>query len=140
MNKNNKRKAAFANKIHKEIFLLVFAAALLPAIVVTVLLFYLIFNITAEQIVIPEAIAYNLIPAAKKVILILLFATPFSIFLILLFAYQLSHRIIGPFGRIIRELDECVEGKKRDHIVIRKNDKFLPLVDRINKLLDKLSR
>ncbi|MBU3911797.1 MAG: hypothetical protein KKD90_04345 [Candidatus Omnitrophica bacterium] len=137
MNKNNKRKRAFANKIHKEIFWLVFVAALLPAIIVMVLLYYLIFNITAEQMVIPEAIAYNLIPAAKKVIVILLFAAPLSIAAILLFAYKLSHRIIGPFDRIVTELGECAEGRKKGPIVIRKNDKFKPLVDKINKLLDK---
>ena len=49
MNKNNKRKRAFANKLHKEIFWLVFIAALVPAAIVIVLLYYLIFNITAEQ-------------------------------------------------------------------------------------------
>ncbi|MBU0759889.1 MAG: hypothetical protein KKC66_01975 [Candidatus Omnitrophica bacterium] len=138
MNKNNKRKRAFANKLHKEIFWLVFIAALVPAAIVMVLLYYLIFNITAEQMVIPEAIAYNLIPAAKKVIVILLFSAPICTAAILFFAYKISHRIIGPFDRIVRELRECTEGKKKDHIVIRKNDKFTPLVDKINKLLDKL--
>lgn len=138
MNKNNKRKRAFANKLHKEIFWFVFVAALVPAAIVMVLLYYLIFNITAEQMVIPEAIAYNLIPAAKKVIAILLFAAPICIGAILLLAYKLSHRIIGPFDRIVRELGECAEGRKKDHILIRKNDKFKPLVDKINKLLDKL--
>jgi len=138
MNKNNKRKRAFANKIHREIFWLVFLAALLPASIVMVLLYYLIFNITAEQMVIPEAIAYNLLPAAKRVIVILLFAAPLCIAAILIFAYNISHRIIGPFDRIVKELGECVEGKKKNHILVRKNDKFKPLVDKINKLLDRL--
>lgn len=138
MNKNNKRKRAFANNLHKEIFWLVFIAALVPAAIVTALLYYLIFNITAEQMVIPEAIAYNLIPAAKKVIAILLFSAPACIVAILFFAYKISHRIIGPFDRIVNELDKRAEGREKGPILIRKNDKFKPLVDKINKLLDRL--
>ncbi len=138
MNKKNKRRRFFANKMHKDIFTLVFFAALLPALIVMVCLYYLIFNITAEQIAIPEAIAYNLIPAAKRVILILLFLTPISILTILILTKKITHKIIGPFDRIVRELDECIKGKRRGHLIIRKGDKFKPLVDRINKLLDRL--
>ncbi|MFC1666566.1 hypothetical protein ACFL0P_01660 [Candidatus Omnitrophota bacterium] len=138
MNKQSRRKKVFANKMHREIFLLVFLASLLPALIVTVCLYYLIFNITAQQFGIPEAIAYNIIPAARKVILILWLVAPISILTILIFAYKISHRIIGPFDRIVRELDECIDGKKQGHVAIRKADKFRPLVDRINKLLDRL--
>jgi len=138
MNKKNKRRRFFANKMHKDIFTLVFFATLLPAAIVTICLYYLIFNITAEQIAIPEAIAYNLIPAAKRVILILLFVTPISILTILILTKKITHKIIGPFDRIVRELDECIKGKRQGHLIIRKGDKFRPLVDRINKLLDRL--
>lgn len=124
--------------MHKEIFLLVFLASFLPAMIVTVSLYYLIFNITAQQFAIPEAIAYNIIPAARKVIAILLLLAPISIFAILAFAYKISHRIIGPFDRIVRELGNCLEGKKQNHITIRNKDKFWPLVDKINKLLGRL--
>jgi len=94
----------------------------------------------ANQFVFPEAIAYNIIPAAKKVTIILLIAAPVSISIIIIFAFKVTHRIIGPFDRIVRELDEYIEGKKEGHIIIRKTDKFWPLVDRINKLLDKLKK
>ena len=56
---------------------------------------------------------------------------------VLILAYKITYRLIGPFDRIVRELDECVKGKKLDHIVIRKKDKFQPLVNNINKLIDK---
>ena len=138
MKKGNKRKKGFANKLHREIFLLVFLAAFLPAGIVAISLYYLIFGVTAEQFGIPEIIAYNIIPASRKVTAILLLATPVSIFTILILAYKISHKIIGPFDRIIKELNERIEGKRKGHIQIRKTDKFRPLVDRINKLLDKL--
>ena len=137
MNKKNRRTKTFANKMHKEIFLLVFLAAIAPSAIITFSLYYLIFGVTAEQFGIPEAVAYNIIPASRRVLAILLLATPFSISLLLIFAYKLAHKIIGPFDRIVRELDECVKGKRQGHMTIRKGDKFQPLVDRINKLLDK---
>lgn len=138
MKKENRRRRSFANRLHKEIFLLVFLAAFLPAGIVAISLYYLIFGVTSEQFGIPEVIAYNIIPASEKVGAILLLAGPLSIVIILIFAYILSHRIIGPFDRIVRELDECINGKRQERIVIRKGDKFQPLVDRINRLLDKI--
>ena len=135
--KNNKRYRTFANKLHREIFLTVLAAALLPCFIVTIALYYLILNVMSGQLGIPEAIAYNIIPAARKVSLYLILAAPASVFVILILAYKITYRLIGPFDRIVRELDECVKGKKLDHIVIRKKDKFQPLVNNINKLIDK---
>ena len=137
MNKTNKRKRTFANKLHREIFMVIFLAAFLPAGVVAVTLYYLIFGITAEQMGIPEAIAYNIIPASRRVTTILALAAPGTILVILLLAHKITHRIVGPFDRIVRELGECAKGKKKDSIVVRKGDKFKPLVDNINKLLNK---
>lgn len=138
-NENKRKKVIFANRLHKEVLLLVFLAAIIPAIVVSLCLYYLIFNITASEIGIPEFIAYNVIPAAQKVTFILLVSAPTIILLILIFAYKVSHRIVGPFDRIIRELDETIEGKRKGPIVLRKGDKFLPLVERINKILAKIN-
>ncbi len=135
--KNNKRKNFFANKMHREIFFVVFLASILPATIVTVLLYYTIFGIVANQLGIPEAIAYNIIPAAKKVTTILAISVPACILIILISAFKISHKIVGPFDRITRELDENLKGKRKGHIILRKKDKFRPLVDRINKLLDK---
>jgi len=137
MNKNNRRKIFFANKIHLEIFLLVFLASILPATIVAIALYYLIFGVMANQFAIPEIIAYNILPAAEKVVILLLIATPVSILIILFLTYKITHKIIGPFDRIIRELDECVNGKRQGPIIIREGDKFQILVEKINNLLNK---
>lgn len=118
--------------------MLVFSAGILPATLIAFALYYLIFGITAGQIGIPEIIAYNIIPASRKVFFILLYTAPLSILTILFFAYDIAHKIIGPYNRIIEELDERIKGKKEGPIKIRRKDKFWPLVDRINKLLGKL--
>lgn len=138
--KNNKRYRTFANTLHREIYLTILAATLLPCFIVTIALYYLIFNVIATQMAIPEAIVYHLLPAAKKISLILLLVAPAAVFVILLVAYNITHRILGPYDRIVRELDECAAGKKQGHIIIRKKDKFKPLVDGINKLIDKCKR
>lgn len=133
----NKRKRFFANQLHRQVFVLIFLAAFLPALLITICLYFLIFNITSLEIGIPEFIAYNIIPAAQRVTVILLITAPLTIILILIAAYKISHRIVGPFDRIIRELDEHLAGARKGHVILRKFDKFWPLVERINKLLDR---
>jgi len=91
----------------------------------------------AMQLGFPEVIAYHIIPAAKKVTIILFLSAPLAILMILLIAYKITHKVIGPFDRIIYELDERIGGRKKGYISLRKNDRFQPLIDRINKLLDK---
>ena len=133
----NRGKVFFANQMHRNLFFLVFFASLVPTIVTAIFLFYLIFNITADQVGIPESIAYNIIPAAQRVIGALSVATPLIIFGILIFTYKTTHKIVGPFDRILRELDECIAGTREGPIMLRKNDKFWPLVAKINILLSK---
>lgn len=133
----NRRKKIFANKLHKQISWLLFWTALIPTVIVTFYLYYLIFGIMATQFVIPEIIAYHLIPAAKKITIILLATAPIAIAIILFFAYKITHTLLGPFDRILEELDELSEGKKKGPIVVRKTDKFWPLAEKINRLISK---
>ena len=134
----NRRNKLFANNLHKQIFLLIALAALIPLVIATVCLYYLIFGITAMKIGIPEAIAYNILPAARQVTIILFTAAPVAILIVLVIAHKVTHSIVGPFDRIVRELDEHLQGEGKGPIIIRKADKFSPLVDRINQLLAKL--
>ncbi|MDP8234168.1 MAG: hypothetical protein P9M06_05150 [Candidatus Saelkia tenebricola] len=134
----NRRKKLFANNLHKQIFLLIALSALLPMIIAAICMYYLIFGITAMEVGIPETIAYNILPAARRVTVILSIAAPIVIFAILVIAHKMTHSIVGPFDRIVRELNDHLEGKGRGPIILRKNDKFSPLVDNVNKLLDKI--
>lgn len=127
----------FANTMHREIFFIVFLAALVPTLMTAIALFHLIFYITAEQVGIPEAIAYNIVPAAQHVTSILFVMMPIIVLVILTFAYQITHKIVGPFDRIVRELGERVREKSQEPIKLRKDDKFWPLVEKINRLLEK---
>ncbi|MDP8253591.1 MAG: hypothetical protein P9X27_04230 [Candidatus Kaelpia aquatica] len=137
MNKN-KRKQFFANKFHKQIFFIIGLAALLPTIIVSIALYYLIFGIIAQEIAIPETIAYHIMPAAKRAAFIIFAVAPLIMLTILTIAHRITHSILGPYSRIIRELDENLEGENRHQIKLRKHDKFSPLVERINRLLEKI--
>lgn len=138
MSQKNRRKKLFANKLHRNIFLIVSLASLLPVIIVSICLYFLIFNVTAQEVGIPEAVAYIIIPAAKKVTIILLTAAPLTILAILILAYNMAHRIVGPFDRVAKELDQVIEGKLKGHLTVRRTDKIWPLVQRINRLLDNI--
>lgn len=137
MGLNRRKKQFVINQLQKKILVMVFIATSLPAFIVGVCLYYLIFNLTAEQIAIPEAIAYNLLPVAHRVNIIILTVLPITVILIIVWAYIISHRIAGPLNRLYRELDELIAGKKQGHIHLRKKDELSELVGRINKLLDK---
>jgi len=138
--KNRRMRQFFANKMHRQMFMLVFLATLVPTMITAIALFYLMFNVTADQLIFPEMIATNLFPAAQRVIIIISIATPIAVIFILIFAHHVTHRTVGPFDRILRELDQILEGTKQDKIVLRSKDKFSPLVDKINQLVEKTKR
>ena len=128
----------FANQLHVELCMIIFFAAVIPTLLATMTIFYLIFNITAEQIGIPEGIAATIYPAAYKVTEILIYAIPFSIIAMLILAHRITHRIVGPFDRIVREVDATANGTRRGPIAVRKGDRFAPLVEKINRLIEKI--
>lgn len=124
----------------RKLLIFIFTSAMIPAVMVTICLYYLIFNLLAQQMVIPEAIAYNLIPVAKKVTIIIFIALPVTLFIIWVMAVEMSHRIAGPLFRLDRELDKRISGEDRGIIVVRRKDELQPLVDKINQLLDKINK
>lgn len=132
----NKRKTKLLNvPFQKKVLFLIFLSAVIPTAIVAVCLYYLIFNMLAWQIGIPEAIAYNLMPVVRKVNFILLVSLPISLLVIWLIALELSHRIAGPLYRLERELEEVLSGKKHEPIKVRSKDELKSLVDKINKFL-----
>ncbi len=61
------------------------------------------------------------------------------LFFVLYWAYRVSSQLVGAFDRILRELDEYLDGKGKKHIHSRKNDKLADeLLKRINALIDRI--
>jgi methyl-accepting chemotaxis protein len=132
----NMRRAKFINTpVQNKTLILVFMAAVLPMAITAICLYYLIFNMLAWQLGIPEIIAYNLLPVARKVNLILLVSLPIILFIIWFAALELSNRIAGPIYRLEKDLDDRISGKKSGPIQLREKDELKTLADKINKLI-----
>ncbi|MFH0764127.1 MAG: hypothetical protein V1927_03910 [Candidatus Omnitrophota bacterium] len=118
---------------------LLMVSMIVPLIFVTACLYYLIFKIMAEQIGIPEYIAYNLFPVIHKINLILLIGVPPIFLILILWGIVLSHRFAGPLERVEKELHRISDhGEHHRRLNIRRGDDIMPIAEVINKLLDKL--
>lgn len=136
--KSNKRKGKYlGTHFQNKLLFLVFASAIVPTVVVSLCMYYLIFNMMAWQLVIPESIAYYLVPVLRKVNLIIIIAIPVILAIIWTLALILSHRIAGPIYRMEKELDERIDGSKQGPIRLRKKDELKLLADKINKIICK---
>lgn len=132
---NKRRKRYLGTVFQRKLLFLVFAAASIPTLIIGVCLYYLIFHMLAGQIMVPEAIAFNLIPVFHKVNVVIAVSIPILLLIFWVSALELSHRVAGPLYRMEKELDEVIAGNKREPIKLRKNDEFQTLVSKINKLI-----
>jgi len=137
METNKRARRFIGTPLQNKTLVLIFIAALVPAAIVAACLYYLIFNMLAQQLGIPEAIAYHLLPVARKINLIILISLPVTLFIIWIMALELSHNIAGPIERLEKELDERIDKKKKGPIKLRKKDELKTIVEKINMLISK---
>lgn len=116
---------------------LILAAIILPVLLISGCLYYLIFTLMAEQLAIPESIAYNLMPVFHKINAILAVGIPVIIAGLLILGIRISHKIAGPIYRMEKDLDEIAKGNLSLRIRLRRGDEFVDLAEKINKVLDK---
>ncbi len=137
-----RRKKIFANKhVQLKYLLLLIVSMVVPLLFAIGCLYYLIFTLVAEQLGIPESIAYNLFPVVKKINAILTIGLPPLFLLLIWWGTVLSHRFAGPLQRIEKELHKITHSGDYSHrIRLRKNDDVKPIADAINKLLDSVHR
>ncbi len=137
-----RRKKIFANKhVQLKYLLLLIISMVVPLLFAIGCLYYLIFTLVAEQLGIPESIAYNLFPVVKKINAILTIGLPPLFLLLIWWGTILSHRFAGPLQRIEKELHKITHSGDYSHrIRLRKNDDVKPIADAINKLLDSVHR
>jgi hypothetical protein len=55
---------------------------------------------------------------------------------LLYWVFRCTNQLVGPIERMIRELDQRIEGRRTGPIVMRPGDQLIPLVDKINVLLE----
>lgn len=132
-----RRRPVIANRFQRKILNLVFFSTVVPMSIGVICLYYLIFNVVAGEMGIPEAIGYTLIPAAQKAAGIAIIGFLFSVCILWMWALKVSHRLAGPLERLCQELDDRICGKKKGYIYFRKGDYLAILAGRINALLGK---
>ena len=137
VNTNMKRKTILTGEpVQLRYLALVVLSMVVPLVIFGGALYFLIFNIMAEQIGIPEHIAVNVLPAIQKINMIILVGFPPLVLLLFFWGLILSHRFAGPLRRIEKELDEIAEsGDFKKRIKVRQHDDIRKVANSINKLL-----
>lgn len=136
-NQKNRRRNFFCNSLHRQTFLYFFLVAVIPAIIITLINYALILEIIGIKMDHP-AVTPQIIASIADNSVTALIASSFGItFIMILFAHRLTLSIFGPIERITRELGEILKGSKKEHIKLRGGDKLAPLVNVINKLIDR---
>lgn len=127
-------------RLERHYLRLIVMSLVLPTLIIGSCLYYVIFNIMAEQLGIPEVVAYQLLPVVRKVNLILMISLPVVFFLLLYIGLILTRNLVGPIERLEGELEEIISGDLSKRLRLRKKDRLKPLVDSINVLLDKIEK
>jgi len=125
----------FVNKAFQLRFI---SFVIVPLIVVMVALYSIIYYSVFNEILIPEAIATTLLPAMKKVNIIIAVGMPIFLLILLRTILIYSNRIIGPLARLEKQLDKAISGDYSARIKARNKDELKSLIDKINMLLEKI--
>ena len=128
------------NPLQLKYLVLILVSIMLPLLIVGGCLYYLIFQLMAEQLAIPESIACNLIPVVEKINFLLIIGIPPIIGLLFIWGVILTHRLIGPLTRLQGDLKKISDGDYSIRLRIRKDDDLRFLVNVINKIIDKLEK
>ena len=128
------------NRLERRYLRLIALSLILPILITGGCLYYVIFNLMAAQLGIPEVVAYHLLPVIKKVNLVLAISLPVLFLILFSIGLILTRRLVGPVERLEKELDEIIIKDPSKRLKLRRDDTLKPLVDDINTLLDKASK
>jgi len=125
--------------LQMKIVLLVTLSMIIPLVLLGGCLYYLIFNIMAEQLGIPEVIAFHLFPVIHKINLLLLIGIPPIFFLLIIWGVFLSHQFVGPLDRLEAEIDSMARNKDYSkRLTVRKDDDVKGVIHAVNRLLNRI--
>jgi len=128
------------NPLQLKYLTLIMISIIIPLVLVGGCLYYLIFQIMAEQLALPEVIAQNLIPVLHKINLFLLIGLPPIVILLFIWGATLTHRMIGPLERLENDLLKISKGDYFVRLKLRKNDDLKPIAEVLNNIIAKLKK
>ncbi len=116
-------------KFQNQLIWMVFTAMAIPTIVFGGSMYLLISKFSSPGATLsPHEVVMDVIPYVAVLF-------PVMVALLLGWAFYGTNKLVGPLDRIIRELDERIKGSKSGPIVLRPGDRLIPLVDKINLIL-----
>jgi methyl-accepting chemotaxis protein len=110
---------------------------IIPLVALLSAMYYLIYYCVLNQMLIPEAVAVTLLPAMRKVNIMIALVGPVLFLLISMKLLIYSNRIIGPIPRAEKELDRFIAGDHSVRISTRRKDELKSFVEKVNKVLEK---
>lgn len=112
-----------------------------PVFFVGSFFYALIFKILSDQPETPGFVAASMDPIIKKTNTVIMLGVVPLLLLLLIWGVIFSHRLVGPLKRLQRNLDEMASsGNFNKRLGVRKYDYIKPLVESINRVLDKLAK
>jgi len=111
-----------------------------PLVILLAALYYIMYYSVFNELLIPEAIVATLLPAMKKVNIVIVIAAPILLFLIIKAALVYSNRTIGPIPRIEKELDKAIAGDYSVRLKTRDKDDLNGFIGKVNMLLERVEK
>jgi hypothetical protein len=117
-------------KLQNQLIWMICAAIAVPTIVLGGSMYWMVTKISTPNAGTspPEVIA-----GVTRYIAVLF---PVLIAVLLYWVFSGTNKLVGPIERMIRELEQRIQGHRSGPIVLRPGDKLIPLVDKINVLLE----
>jgi len=99
-------------------------------------MYYAVLN----QILIPEGVTAMLLPAMRKINIIVAISVPIILVIIVRIALIYSNRIVGPLSRIEKEIDKILAGNYSLRLNVRDKDELNSFINKVNMLLEKVEK
>ena len=113
---------------------------IIPTVVVGTCLYYVIFTILADQILLPDVIARDLLPVIHRINVILGVSLPVVFLIMSTWAVMLSYRFLAPLERLEEDIKKIDEGDYSVRLEVQADHDLRPISDVINDLVSKLDK
>ncbi len=131
---SSKRNLFKPNSYEQKILTVIFLFATVPVILVIVFFFALFSDLIYSYI--GSGMAGHFLD--RFLILAVLIILYYAIFSRMVFRF--TNRLAGAYQRLLREIDEIIAGTRTASLHLRKDDYAQDLIDRINRLIEKLPK
>ncbi|MBN1872116.1 MAG: methyl-accepting chemotaxis protein [Candidatus Omnitrophica bacterium] len=125
------------SRLERHYLRLIALAIILPTVIVGSCMYYVIFNLMAEQLGIPEVISYHLLPVVEKVNIVLIISLPVIFLVLFSIGRIIARNLVGPIERLENELELIIKNRSTERLRVRENDRLRRLVEDVNTLLER---